>query len=810
MAAAVAVAGALAASPPKTAPPLPVVAPESTGMLAYRLDRIDAAVGEAIGRKQLPGAVILVGRHGKVVFRRAYGQRAVEPEAEPMTTDTVFDLASLTKVVATATSVMTLVERGAVRLQDPVVKYLPDFGREGGREKVTVEQLLTHRAGLAPDDPMGLYTGTPAEIFRRKYATALAQAPGSRFVYSDAGYEVLGEVVRVVSKRSLDRYAAEEVFAPLGMTETGFRPLGSQQPVPVSRVAPTEKVDGRILRGEVHDPRARALGGVAGHAGLFSTADDLARYCSAILGGGKLVLSPVGIAEMTRPRFFGDGDLRALGWDVETSYSSNRGDLFPRGSFGHTGWTGTSLWLDPSTDTFVVFLSNRVHPDGSGNVVPLRGVIATIVASAVLDADPAKLRDASEATTLLSAIGARAARPAPTVASPAAMPLPAAGTPVLAGIDVLEADDFKAIAGMKVALLTNPTGRSADGRSTAAVLLSEQARKAGVSLVRLFSPEHGPDGTRDEKVPDQTDPGTGLPVRSLYGESGESRRPSPADLAGLDAVVVDLQDAGVRFYTYLTTLGYVMEEAAKANVKVVVLDRPDPIRADVVEGPPADGDRLSFTAYHTIPVRTGMTIGELARMFNAERSIGAALTVVKMKGYRRSLWFDETGLEWVNPSPNLRSVTQAALYPGVALLEMTNVSVGRGTDAPFEIVGAPWVDGAKLASVLSGRGIRGARFAPVRFTPSSSKHAGAECGGVRITVVDRDALAPVTLGLEIATALRDLFPKEWDRSRFGELLRHSASLARFERGESAPTIVSGWTAALMEFERRRAAFLLYE
>jgi uncharacterized protein YbbC (DUF1343 family)/CubicO group peptidase (beta-lactamase class C family) len=804
---AAAVGEARETSAPKPSGPLPVVSPASAGMSASRLDRIDAVVTEAIGRKELPGAVVLVGRHGKVVFRRAYGKRAVEPQTEPMTADTVFDLASLTKVVATATSVMTLLEGGAVRLQDPVVKHLPEFGREGGREKVTVEQLLTHRAGLVPDDPMALYTGTPAEIFRRKYATSLAQPPGSRFVYSDAGYEVLGELVRAVSKRSLDRYAAEEVFAPLGMTETGFRPLGSEPRVPVSRVAPTEKVDGRILRGEVHDPRARALGGVAGHAGLFSTADDLARYCRAILAGGEPVLSPAGVAEMTRPRFHGDGDLRALGWDVETSYSSNRGDLFPRGSFGHTGWTGTSLWLDPSTDTFVVFLSSRVHPDGSGNVISLRGVVATIVASAVLDASPATLRDASETMALLSAIGARAARRAVSPVQQAAVPLPAAGTPVRVGIDVLEAEGFKAIAGMKVALLTNPTGRSADGRCTAAVLLSEQARKAGVSLVRLFSPEHGPDGTRDEKVQDQTDPATRLPVKSLYGES---RRPSPADLAGLDAVVVDLQDAGVRFYTYLTTLGYVMEEAAKANVKVVVLDRPNPIRASVAEGPPADVDRLSFTAYHTIPVRTGMTIGELAGMFNAERSIGAALTVVKMKGYSRSLWLDETGLAWVNPSPNLRSVTQAALYPGVALLEMTNVSVGRGTDAPFEIVGAPWVDGAKLASALSGRRIRGARFTPVRFTPSSSKHAGTECGGVRITVVDRDALAPVTLGLEIATALRDLFPKEWDRSRFGELLAHGASLARFDRGESAATIASGWAAAQMEFERRRAAFLLYE
>ena len=656
---------------------------------------------------------------------------------------------------------------------------------------------------------MSLYRGTLAEIVARKAAMPLASPPGSRFVYSDAGYEALGELVSRVSGLPLDRFAYEKVFAKLRMKETEFRP-GGKGSLPLARIAPTERVDGKVLRGEVHDPRARAVGGVAGHAGLFGTADDLARYCRAILSGGGPVLSKAAVAEMTRPRFFGDGDLRALGWDVETSFSTNRGELLPRGSFGHTGWTGTSIWIDPVTGLYVVLLSNRVHPDGSGNVVPLRGIVATMAAAAVTDIDVTKLREVSTPTALLAAAGKRAPAGAGSAAAPApppAAPLPAAASPVLAGLDVLADGGFQEIQGRKVALLTNQTGRAADGRTAAAVLLSPEAKKASVDLVRLFSPEHGPTGTLDEKVADQFDPATGLSVRSLYGES---RRPLPADLAGIDAVVVDLQDAGTRFYTYLTTLGYVLEEAAKAKVKVVVLDRPDPIRADIVEGPPADEERRSFVVYHSIPVRTGMTIGELAGLFNAERKIGADLTVVKMKRYRRSLWYDETGLSWVNPSPNLRSVTQAALYPGVALLETTNVSVGRGTDAPFELIGAPWIDGAKLASVLSGRGIRGVRFTPVRFTPAASRFAGKECGGVRITLVDRDAMAAVTLGLELATALRDLFPADWDRTKLGDLLAHGASLARLDRGESATTIVSGWAAAQMEFERRRATFLLYE
>jgi uncharacterized protein YbbC (DUF1343 family) len=384
---------------------------------------------------------------------------------------------------------------------------------------------------------------------------------------------------------------------------------------------------------------------------------------------------------------------------------------------------------------------------------------------------------------------------------------PAPTFDVRAGVDVLEAKGFAEIAGKKVALLTNRTGITRDGRSTVSVLRSEKARAAGVSLVRLFSPEHGLWAERDEKVGDTTDPETGLPVVSLYGEK---RRPAPEDLAGLDAVVVDLQDAGTRFYTYLMSVGWLMEEAAKAKVAVVVLDRPDPIGGALVEGPPADPDKVSFTAVHTLPVRTGMTIGEVARMVAAERSIPVDLKVVALEGWRRGLFFDETGLPWVAPSPNLRTPTQAVLYPGVGLLETTNVSVGRGTDTPFEVVGAPWMDGVALARTLNLRRLPGVRFAPVTFTPASSKHAGEACRGIRVSVVDRAAVRPVALGMEIAVALRDLHPGDWDRARLGVLLANEAALARFEKGETAAQLESGWAASLMELERRRAAFLLYE
>ncbi len=767
------------------------------GVAAERLARIDGVIAEAITARELPGAVVLVGHRGKVVFRKAYGNRAVEPFAEPMTLDTVFDVASLTKTVATATSVMILVEEGKLALSDPVVRHIPDFVAGGGdRGKVTIEHLLTHRAGFPPDDPLDLYTGTLEEIFARKYRQPLKSPPGAQFVYSDVGYEVLGEVIRRAGGEPLDRLAQERIFRPLGMKETFFHslvrggsgeggPHSRELPVPVARIAPTEKREGRWMRGEVHDPRAYALGGVAGHAGLFSTASDLARFCQMILEGGRLgserILSPLAVEAMTRPRFYGDGDVRGLGWDIATGYSRNRGDLFPVGSFGHTGFTGTALWIDPSTDTFVVFLSNRVHPDGKGDVLRLRALVSTLAAAAVTEDSRPRAR----------ALAARVPKPSREVA---------------AGIDVLAAEGFRAISGKRVGLVTNATGRARDGRSTIDVLTSPEAKKAGVALVRLFSPEHGLSTDADAPVADQTDPATGLPVVSLYGER---RRPRPEELADLDALVLDLQDVGTRFYTYITTGGYLVEEAAKAKIPLVVLDRPDPIGGTLVEGPLADADKLSFTAYHGIPVRYAMTPGELALLVNEEKKLGADVRVVRMRGWSRELWHDETGLEWINPSPNMRSLAAAALYPGIGLLETTNLSVGRGTETPFEVIGAPWLEGRRLSQMLNARAIPGARFSPVHFTPASSVFAGRRCGGIRVDVVDREALRPVSLGIEIAVALRDLYPVDWDRTGFVKLLASGDAYRRLDRGENAPAIIASWQRDLVTFEKRRAKHLLY-
>jgi uncharacterized protein YbbC (DUF1343 family)/CubicO group peptidase (beta-lactamase class C family) len=800
---------------------LPQAAPASVGMSAARLAEMDAVVGQSIARRETPGAVVLVGRKGRVAWRKSYGARAVEPAREGMTADTVFDLASLTKVVATATSVMILVERGQVRLSDPLSRFIPEFKGEG-RERVTIEYLLTHRAGFAPDFDLAEQWAGYDEAIKRLSTERLRSNPGSRFVYSDLGYIALGEVVRRASGLPLDEFARKNIYEPLGMRDTGFKPSTTLR----ARIAPTERRRSqesylgsrpdalapqeadRWLRGEVHDPTSFRMGGVAGHAGLFSTADDLAVYCQMMLNGGEYggarILSPLGVAAMTRPRAVADdGSARGLGWDVASSFSSNRGDLFTPGSFGHTGFTGTSLWIDPATETFVVFLSNRVHPDGKGDVGAVRGRVASIVASSITDANAD--RERAESARFASEVLVSLARvtSANSAAGAAANVLPPpADAEVLTGIDVLERDNFRQLANLRVGLVTNHTGRDRRGRQTIDVLREAQ----NVKLVALFSPEHGIRGAADEKVSDAKDERTGLPVYSLYGET---RRPKPEQLRDLDAIVYDIQDIGARFYTYISTLGYVMEEAAKAHVPVFVLDRPNPIGGVEVEGAVADADKLSFTAYHTIPVRHGMTVGELARLYNDERKLNCDLRVVEMDRWRRAMWFDATGLTWVNPSPNMRSLTEATLYPGVGLLETTNLSVGRGTDTPFELIGAPWLDGQRLAAYLNERRVAGLRFVPVRFTPDASVFKGEECGGVNVVVTDRAQLRPVQAGLEIAAALRKLYPAEWKVDAYARLLANADALERLKRGDPPEAIARAWQTKLDEFKRARARALIY-
>jgi uncharacterized protein YbbC (DUF1343 family)/CubicO group peptidase (beta-lactamase class C family) len=723
---------------------------------------IDRAAEAAVAAKQVPSAVVAVAHDGRVTFERAYGRRSVAPTAEVMTPDTIFDMASLTKPVATATSVILLVERGKLKLSDPVAKYWPAFAANG-KDTVTIEECLLHTTGLTADNDIKDYADGPAAAWANIAALKLQAPPGTRFRYSDVGFLTLGHVVELVSGQPLDKFAQENVFTPLKMSDTGFTPK------PSDRVAPTGLRGGKVIRGTVHDPRAFALGGVAGHAGLFSTAADLSRFARMLLNGGELdgvrVLKPETVKLLTDPVAVPPKGKRSRGWDVDTGFSSPRGDRFTPGTgFGHTGFTGTSLWIDPPSKTAVVILTNRVHPDDKGNATPLRRAVANAVADAYL--------------------------PPPTL------------RPCLAGIDGLRAEKFARLKGKRVALVTNHTGRAIDGTPTIDLL----AAADGVKLVALFSPEHGIRGELDEKVGDSTDTKTGLPVYSLYGTR---TRPTVEQLKDVDVIVYDIQDIGCRFYTYISTLGGVLESAAEANCPVLVLDRPNPLGGVSVAGPMRDPVKPVFVAYHDLPVQHGMTVGELARLFNAERKFNAKLDVVAVDGWHRADAHERTGLPWRNPSPNMRHLTAAFLYPGVGLLETTNVSVGRGTERPFEWVGAPWVDARKLQANLAARNLPGVAFGPETRTPTGSVHKGVPCTGLDIYVLDRAKLDAVTLGLHLAAALREVHPKEWNPKNFNRLLVNQSVYDAIVAGQSPAAALAPTLAGTAAFRERRQPFLIY-
>ncbi len=761
-----------------------------------RLAVVDAVIEQAISEKKIPGAVLVVGHDGHSIYRKAYGSRAFEPRRENMTLDTIFDVASLTKVIVTTTAVMQLVEQGKIRLNDPVAKYLPDFA-QNGKQDITVRQLLIHFSGLASDlDKTAIWEGKDTG-YRLAFAETPVDPPGSKFTYSDINFIVLGALVEQVSGETLDDYAGRHIFVPLKMIHTRFLPPVAWR----SKIAPTQYDENEhMLRGVVHDPTARKMGGVAGHAGVFSTGDDLAKFAQALLNGGSEILSPLSVEKMTSPEQPPSAPvLRGFGWDIDSRYSSNRGDYLPVGGYGHTGFTGTSMWIDPTTHSFIILLTNAVHPRGQGSAIALRSEVATALAAA-LPLTPAEKSD----LRWKSITGYNEAQSAERRMN-------SRNGDVKSGIDVLEKHGFDVlqIAGRKarVGLLTNQTGVDANGRRTLDVL----AQAPGVSLDAIFSPEHGVAGALDTThVSDTKDAATGITVYSVYGGTDAARHPSVEVLKQLDTVVFDIQDAGVRFYTYETTLGYFLEAAAKAGTEVVVLDRPDPVTGSFFQGPVSDPGRENFTNYWTVPVRHGMTIGELAKMFNAERNINAKLVVVPMEGWERGDWFDSTGLFWINPSPNLRSVTEAALYPGVALIEGTNVSVGRGTDTPFEVVGAPWIKNRELAAYLNARGIAGVRFVPVTFTPSSAIYAGQECEGVNVVLIDRNGLDGPELGVELAAALRKLYPADYKMERMMELLVNQATYDALVAGEDPRRIADDWQDELGKFDAVRKKYLIYQ
>ena len=747
---------------------------------------LDRVINESVAKGELPGAVVQIGKPGQILYRKAYGSRALQPAQEAMTADTVFDIASLTKVIATTSALMRLFEQGKVRLNDPVSHYLPEFGKQD----ITVRLLLTHFSGLRPDVDLkpgwsGYETGIRLALIDKP-----THAPGERFVYSDINFLLLGEIVRKLSGKPLDAFVEEQVFGPLGMKDTRFRPPAEWR----MRIAPTEQEPSMAapLRGTVHDPTTRFMGGVAGHAGLFSTAADLGRFAEMMLRlgttpDGRRLFQPATIRKFTEPQTPMDQPtLRALGWDMDSRYSANRGELFPFGSYGHTGFTGTSLWIDPSSQTYVVLLGNSVHPKRRPPVNSLRGRVATLAAlHAGLERPGVLFTSYNETTAGLRRVAQR-------------------NGDVLTGLDVLASEGFARLKGKRVGLITNHTGLSRDGRRSVDLMTA-----AKVNVVAMLAPEHGIAGAEDhENIADSKDKATGVPVMSLY--NGANRRPSAELLAKMDIVVFDIQDVGARFYTYMCTLLNTMEEAGKSNVTVVVLDRPNPITGTHVEGFVLEPELESFVGCYRLPLRHGMTLGEIARMALAEKGWKTKLDVVAMKGWERGDWWDSTGLPWINPSPNIRNLMAALLFPAIAQLEYSkNYSVGRGTDAPFEQVGAPWIKGRELAAYLNARSIPGVRVYPVRFKPADSMLAGQMIEGVRFQITNRDQFSAGGFGFELMAGLQKLFPGKLDLEVNKKLLANRKLMNSLMAGRDGRDLDLEAESELREFLARRQKHLLY-
>ena len=727
--------------------------------IEQRLQAISGVVRDEIQAGHIPGAVVVVGIGGRIVYRQAFGLRSITPRQAPMTVDTIFDLASLTKVIVTTTAIMQLTERGLIDLDKPVAAYWPAFAG-GGKGMITIRELLTHYSALPPDLPPAGWSGYDEAIAKIE-SIPPAKTPG-KFLYSDIDFAALGEIVRRVSGLSLDAYARRYIFEPMGMRETMFTP----PPALLDRIAPADIENGTLRWGAVQDPMAFHMGEVAGHAGLFGTADDLAKFAEMLLSGGSAqghrILSPASIAAMTRPQSpIGQSAVRGYGWDIDSAYATVFAPAFSPQSFGHTGYTGTAIWIDPASRSFMIVLTNRLHPDATGETRTLFRRIAGIVGAA--------------------AAGSRK---------------------VLTGIDVLEAQGFRSLRGRQVGLITNIAGQDGAGRRTIDVMRAA----LGSGLRVLFSPEHGLTADQNSQVTSGIDAPTGLRVYSLYGAT---LRPTAEMLAGLDTLVVDLQDVGARFYTYSTTMAYAMEAASENGLEIYVLDRPDPINAEAVQGPVLDPSLTSFTGYMPMPVRHGMTMGELARMFNAEEQLSAKLHVVAMRYYGRREWFDQTGLHWIGPSPNLQRLAGVDLYPGVGLLEGAAISVGRGTPTPFELLGAPWIDGRSLAAYMAKRAIPGASFAPADFTPTTSNFAGVACHGVRITVTDRNALDTPRLGIELIVALARLYPGSLKLDAMLGMIGSPPVLDALKSNLEPEDVVRIWQPALASFLQTRAKYIQY-
>jgi len=764
---------------PRRAMTLRIAPPEDAGFRTGGLDDVDRLLDDFVEKGAFPGGVLAVGHRGALVHLHPFGRLSYDEDAPAVEKDTIYDLASLTKVVATTTMAMILVDEGRLDLDEKVQDFLPLF-QGPDKEKVTVRHLLTHSSGVDWWAPLYEELQGPDAYLERIQAMDLVYEPGTDFKYSDLGIILLGEILSRVAGQPLDEFVQERAFEPLSMTDTLFLP-GEDR---LQRIAPTEYDPwrGRVIRGEVHDENAFALGGIAPHAGLFSTAGDLSRFAQMLLNGGVLehhrIVSRDTVELFTRKA--GDGEsTRALGWDTKSPENSSAGSFFSPRSFGHTGFTGTSIWVDPDRELFLILLTNRVHPTRENQLIrEARPAVADAVVNALTDAD----RELPEE-----------------------MP----GRVVEVGLDRIAAGEDFGLRGKRLGLVVHAASVTEDGRHAIDVL-----RDAGLDVVRLFTPEHGlrSQAAAGEIVANGRDPRSGLPVVSLYGDH---RKPTKRDLKHLDALVFDLQGAGVRFYTYVSTLILNLEAAAEHDLEFVVLDRPNPLGGERIEGPvsaPRDLMPESFVNLAPGPLVHGLTMGEMARFVNQRLKKPVRLTVVPMQGWERGMTWADTGRAWVPPSPSLRSPEAAIAYPGVCLLEVTNVSEGRGTANPFLVFGAPWLRPSELQVLAPGFELE-----PVIFTPVGSpatpnpKFDGQECHGMRVRVTDPAAAQPYRLGVELLVALMSRDDFEWkdEGAALTRLVGTQRLLDDLRRRRSVVQIIEADLADHDVWRRDRAAALLY-
>ena len=665
------------------------------------------ALDRAVKDSGAPGAVGYVGHGDETLFHEAAGQRTLLPRPEAAKKDTIYDLASLTKVIATTTSVLLLNERGTLDLDQPVSQILP----LPAFKAISPRHLLTHTAGLPPFKQWHMEASSVDEYIQRIAGLPLASAPGERRVYSDLGFMMLGRIVELLGGNTLDAFALENIFTPAGMKHTRFNPPEAWR----AQCAATEQCPwrGKLMQGEVHDENAYAVGGVSGHAGLFAPAEDLARFCRALLGG-KL-LKPETVAMMVRPGSVPCYPWQVLGWKIDPWAEGSEGYLRSRRAIGHTGWTGPCLWMDLDSGHFAILLSNTPHPNRE-----LR--------------DNATLR-----RTFFDPVAA-ACHPSTTNAH--------------TGLDRLLWEDFDSLKGKRVALLINQGAVDLAGRPALDLLALEPS----ITLVRFFSPEHGFKGQAEagEQVGAQRAP---VPLVSLYGDQ---KKPRPEQLEDIDLLVVDLPDIGARYYTYMATMKGCMAACAAAGVQVLVLDRPNPLGGTVLEGPVATATG-SLVCCAPLPIRHGMTLGELALFFKANEAdcASVALSVSEVNGWPRAFMAPQCALPWVPPSPNIPTFESALLYIGTCLFEGVNLNEGRGTEMPFQVLGAPWLDAGKIIGGVPQEDRAGCRLEALAYTPRSipgkSKSPTFQdqvCNGIRIHVENAAVVRPFRLVYALLLALQ--------------------------------------------------------